>query len=186
MLLVTRDTVGSHAFARMVRSGILVELTDSAALAWDVAPTPHWRALAVQHLVPAHTVLSGLGGVWVHHGGRCPDPLIVVGKRGLHRTGVRPPRGTGTTLRFHSGKAATEEAISMASIRVATRARCAVDALRWDDHQQALPLLAALLRERHLDIAHIDQLVCSDSAVGAGYSRMASAWQALKSSVARD
>jgi len=178
MLLVTREVVGPRDYARMVRAGILAPLTPTAALPADLSPTPQWRARAVRDLVPAHTVLSGLGGLWVHEGGQCPDHLTVVGRRGLHRT-VAPDASTGPTPMFHSGSAVTELAATIEGIRVATPARCAVDALRWDDHRRALPLVARSLRARRIDASEIRRIMASDSAVGAGYSRMKSAWQAL-------
>ncbi|MEX0913895.1 MAG: hypothetical protein WDZ57_02980 [Demequina sp.] len=184
MLLVTRDAVGTRVFARMVRTGMVNELTPSVALAADVPSTPWWRALAVRPLVPAHTVLSGLGGLWVHLDGKHPDQLIVVGHRGLHRTVTRPPHGD-MSARFHSGRAVEEEAVCVAGVRVALPERCAADALRWDDHTQAVPTLAVLLRDGHLGVDTVDRMVDADSAAGAGYSRMASAWQALRHVVAR-
>lgn len=178
MVLVTRDTVGAVALRRMVAAGVLTPLTADAAIPTDVPYDPVWRALALREHVPAHTVLSGLAGLWVHCGGPCPAQVVVVGRRGLHRT-VSPARAGSPATVFHSGPAHREPSLFVAGLSTATTERCATDALRWDDHRAALPAVVEAVRTGRVCASRLADLVACESPSGARHRRLESAWQAL-------
>lgn len=179
MVMVTHETVGAAAFGRMLAAGVLTPLTSDTALPTDVPVSPATRALAVRAHVPDHTVLSGLAGLWVHGGGRCPAQVVVVGRRGLHRT-VSPTATASPTAVFHSGPAHRESPVTLAGINIATVERCAVDALRWDDHREALPAVIDAVRAGRADAPRLADLVARESPVGAGHRRLTSVWRAVR------
>lgn len=187
MLMVDVEAVGPVALNRMARDGIVVSTTDQFALPRDIEATVGIRALSISHLVPGHTVLSALTGIWVWTGGQWPGAVRVVGARGLHRVtgkvgGAEPGPGVvhgNHDVRFHSGVAWREDAQRVGAVRIAGLARCGVDALRWDDHRRAIPVVAGLVAKGAVTVADLLRERRLDSPQGAGYSRMANAWSAL-------
>lgn len=179
MLLVTSSHMGEVTFERLLRDRIVSPMTRGVALPRDVASRPGIRAHVLGTAVPQHTVVSALGGLWVHAGGIAPTALDVVGARGLHRT-VASTSTAGLAITFHSGLAATEPAHAWAGLRVASLARCGIDALRWADLALAFPAITAAVRQRHVSVADLDHAYSADDPRGQGYRRLESAWKALR------
>lgn len=180
MLLVDAESLGRVAFERMIRDGYVVPATRRFAFPVDITVTPSIRAWCVVPMIPAHTVLSGLAGLWVWHGGQWPGEVTVVGKRGLHRSVAEEiPLATSDRTRFHSGLAWHDASVPMGPIAIANPARCCSDALRWDSHKRALVAVANAVKANKVPIRAIDYEVRRDDPRGAGYGRLAEVWQLL-------
>lgn len=180
MLLVDAHAVGPVAYARLVRDGVVVPATRRFALPADVVATPGIRAWCVAPSVPGHTVLSGLAGLWVWHGGQWPGEVTVVGKRGLHRTAPDDDPGpSGERVTFHSGLAWRDPATTIGPIAVANPARCCSDALRWDPHRAAIPSVCAVITNGAVPLTAVRHEVSRDNPCGAGYARLREVWRTL-------
>ncbi len=180
MLPVSADDVGAVALARMVRDGAAEYLAPGYAAARDLPLPAPARASTLEAVVPGHTVVSGLAGLWIHRGGAAPSIVDLVGPRGLHR--AKPGADArGWTLAFHSGAAADEPWERFASLRVASPARCVADALRWADLAAAIGVTCAAIRGGDVDAADVAALVARDDPRGFGAARVRSAWAAISS-----
>jgi hypothetical protein len=164
----------------MIRDGLVTPLSPGFAAPFDLPITRADRALSLGYHVPSHTVVSGLGGLWIHLGGSRPITLDLVGVRGLHRAppGSHPP---GWTLRFHSGGAATERTETIEGVRVASAARCVVDGLRWGDLALAIPAAFRAIREGAVGRSEVTKMVGAEDPRGLGAARLRSAWAAIES-----
>jgi len=180
MILIDADAVGSVTYDRLVRDGVVVPATRRFAFPADVNPSPGIRAWCVAPSVPTHTVLSGLAGLWVWHGGSWPGEVTVVGKRGLHRAAVNHHPGPARDrVTFHSGLAWRDPATTLGPIAIASPARCCSDALRWDAHRVAIPVVARTVATGAVPLASIIAEVRRDNLRGAGYARLAQLWRVL-------
>jgi hypothetical protein len=178
---LSAEDVGPIALSRMLRDGVVAHLAPGYGMPLDLPVSPETRARTLSPVVPAHTVVSGLAGLWVRHGG--PAPLIVdlVGVRGLHR--AKPGADAkGWTLVFHSGRAALGRRDVYATVAVASSERCAADALRWRSLGAALDAVYRALRSGQVDCAATQAIVDGDDARGLGAARVRSAWEALMTS----
>ncbi|WP_430869139.1 hypothetical protein [Demequina aurantiaca] len=184
MLLVDADAVGPVEFSRLVRDGHVSAATRRFALPRDVVSTPGIRALCVSPSVPERTVLSGLAGLWVWHGGRWPGEVTVVGKRGLHRDAAGRREAGSDSVTFHSGIAWRDEPTVLGTVAIANPARCCSDALRWDAHAEAIPAIARVVARGFVRLASIEYEASRDNPRGAGYGRLSSLWQALRPALA--
>lgn len=181
MLLVDSDAVGRVAHARLLRDGVVVAATRRYSLPADVTSTSGIRAWCVGPSVPAHTVLSGLAGLWVWHGGVWPQEVTVVGKRGLHRVVTSHQPGTvRDRVTFHSGIAWMDPATRLGPVAIASAARCCSDALRWDDHRYAIPAVTRVVVNHSVPLSAIADEVARDNPCGAGYARLAQIWRELQ------
>jgi hypothetical protein len=190
MLLISTDAVGPIALSRMARDRMITPATRAVALPMDVEPSPAIRARCVEPMVPRHTALSGLAGWWVWHGGVWPGEVCVVGARGLHRTagsmtvasndesrvGVAPDREAVT---FHSGVAWRDPPLNIGSMRIATPARCCIDALRWDDHRLAIPAVSRAVAIGLISLEELEAELGRDNSQGPGFARLSNLWRAL-------
>lgn len=171
------DDVGPIALARMFRDGVVAHLAPGYGMPRDLPVSAETRARTLSPVVPAHTVVSGLAGLWVRHGGPAPSVVDLVGARGLHR--AKPGADAkGWTLAFHSGRAASGPCDVYARVAVASSERCAADALRWDDLAVTMPAVLHAVRAGRLDPAVMSELVGSDDPRGFGARRAHSAWAA--------
>jgi hypothetical protein len=144
----------------------------------DIPESSLARALCLSPVVPAHTVVSGLAGLWVRCGGDAPSVVDLVGVRGLHR--AKPGADArGWTLAFHSGGAATGPCAEIGGIVVASAERCAADALRWRDLATAIEVVFLAVRAGAVEPAAIEALVTEDDPRGYGAARARCAWGAL-------
>ena len=162
----------------MVRDGVVAGLSLDVAAPLDLPITAEDRASCLRGVVPAHTVVSGLTGLWVHVGGFRPIVIDLVGLRGLHRAppGSDPP---GWRIRFHSGPAASEPDLSLAGVRVASVERCVADGLRWAGLGEAIAATFRAVTNGSVDTEAVSALVGTTDPRGLGAMRMASAWHAI-------
>lgn len=175
--------VGSVALARMFRDGVLAPLAPRHGMPRDIPVSPEARADSLAPVVPPHTVVSGLAGLWVRYGGPAPRVVDLVGARGLHR--AKPGADSrGWALSFHSGRAATGPRDPIGGVVVANAERCAIDGLRWRDLATALEVVYLAVRAGILDPAVMDGLSSGDDARGLGAGRARSAWAALATALA--
>ena len=178
MIPLSVEDVGPVALARMLRDGVVAHLAPGYGMPLDLPVSPESRARALSPVVPAHTVVSGLAGLWVRHGGPVPPVVDLVGARGLHR--AKPGADAkGWTLVFHSGRAASEPRDVFATLAVANSERCAADALRWRSLGAAMDAVYRAVRSGQVDCAATQALVNGDDARGLGAARVRSAWEAL-------
>jgi len=175
---VSAHEVGAVALARMLRDGVLAPLSPQHGMPLDIPVSPRARASSLAPVVPAHTVVSGLAGLWVHCGGAAPSVVDLVGARGLHR--AKPGADArGWTLVFHSGGAATGPRAEIGGIVVACAERCAADALRWRDLGAAIEAVFLAVRAGLINPAAIGAVVTNDDPRGQGAARARYAWEAL-------
>lgn len=183
MIPVSSDDVGRAAFARMLRDGALSYLAPRHGMPRDLPPTPADRAATLAPVVPPHTVVSGLAGLWVRDGSEAPATVDLVGRRGLHR--AKPGADArGWRLAFHSGPAGYGGDDVVGGVRLAAPERCAADALRWGSGGVALATVYRAVRDGCVDAAAIDALVAADDPRGLGAARVRSAWEAVRSALA--
>jgi hypothetical protein len=182
--LVTRGDVGEVALNRMIRDRVVIPLAPGFAAALDLPVTRVDRAATLGDSIPGHTVVSGLAGLWVHHGGPRPIAIDLVGVRGLHRS---PPdfHPSGWRWNFHSGSAASEAVDLIGGIHVAKRERCVVDALRWDDLAAAIPAIVGALDQGSVTAPAIRARIEGEDSRGLGATRMRSAWAAIEVTLGR-
>ena len=182
MIPVSAHDVGGVALARMLRDGVLAPLAPRHGMPRDIPMSPHSRATSLAPVVPAHTVVSGLAGLWVRYGGAAPTAVDLVGARGLHR--AKPGADArGWTLVFHSGGAATGPRAEIGGIVVACGERCAADALRWRDLATAIEVVFLAVRAGAIDPAAIEAFVARDDPRGHGAACARYAWAALASAL---
>jgi hypothetical protein len=182
MIPLSVEDVGTVALARMLRDGVVAYLAPGYGMPRDLPVSAETRARTLSPVVPAHTVVSGLAGLWVRHGGPAPPIVDLVGARGLHR--AKPGADAkGWTLAFHSGRAASGQCDLYSAVAVANSARCAADALRWRDLATAMETVFRALRSGQVDCAATQAIVNGDDARGLGASRVRSAWNALVSAL---
>jgi hypothetical protein len=175
---VSAHEVGTVALARMLRDGVLAPLAPRNGMPRDIPESSLARALCLLPVVPPHTVVSGLAGLWVRFGATAPSVVDLVGVRGLHR--AKPGADArGWTLVFHSGGAATEPRAEIGGIAVASAERCAADALRWRDLATAIEVVFLAVRAGSVPPAAIAALVMEDDPRGHGAARARYAWGAL-------
>jgi hypothetical protein len=142
MLTVTRANVGSFAFERLTREGLVHAVVGDHGLPPDVCATLSLRWLLMEPWVPVHTWATGLAALWLHG---CADPPTVVdvmGARGLHR-GTPPPGSP--QLVFHSG---SSEGLLPGPVRTADATRASMDALAHSPARLALPAVYAAIAAR--------------------------------------
>lgn len=162
----------------MLRDGVLAPLAPRHGMPRDIPVSPRSRGASLAPVVPAHTVVSGLAGLWVRFGGASPSVVDLVGARGLHR--AKPGADArGWTLAFHSGGASTGARAEFGGVVVASAERCAADALRWRDLAAALEAVFRAVRAGSVDPAAIEALVAADDPRGHGAARARCAWGAL-------
>ena len=162
----------------MLRDGVLAPLAPRHGMPRDIPASPRARAASLAPVVPAHTVVSGLAGLWVRCGGAAPPIVDLVGSRGLHR--AKPGADArGWALAFHSGGASTGPRAEFGEIVVASAERCAADALRWRDLAEALEAVFRAVRAGSVDPAAIEALVATDDPRGHGAARARCAWGTL-------
>ncbi len=180
MFLVDSTALGRAGFSRMVRDGVVRPATRRFGLPLDIEVTAGVRACCVAPSVPAHTVLSGAAGLWVWHGGKWPGELTVVGERGLHR-GVADHESSPLRDRvtFHSGLAWRDGGVRVGPVAVANTARCCVDALRWDGHRNAIPVVVEAVMTGNVSLTDLQVEVGRDDPRGSGYSRLREVWRVL-------
>lgn len=176
--LISADDVGPVSLNRMTREGVLTSVGPGWGAPLDLPVIRADRARPLVGIVPSHTVVSSLAGLWIHAGGRRPRILDLVGERGLHRTppGTHPP---GWILRFHSGAAAFEPADILAGVRVAAPSRCIVDALRWGDLGVVFPVVIEALRKEIVTRDEVTDVIGRENPRGRGASRSTNAWEAI-------
>ncbi len=178
MIPVSVEDAGPVALARMLRDGVVAYLAPGYGMPRDLPLSPEVRARTLSLVVPAHTVVSGLAGLWVRHGGPAPAVVDLVGARGLHR--AKPGADArGWTLAFHSGRAAMEHRDRFSTVVVANSERCAADALRWRDLGAAMEAVYLAVRSGRVDPAATEAIVSGDDPRGSGSARVRSAWHAL-------
>lgn len=182
MIPVSARDVGSVALARMLRDGVLLPLAPRHGMPPDLPESPRQRAACLAPVVPAHTVVSGLAGLWIRCGGAAPSVVDLVGARGLHR--AKPGADArGWTLVFHSGGAASGQREEIGGIVVASAERCAADALRWRDLGTAIEAVVVAVQAERADPAGIGTLVAGDDPRGQGAARARSAWGAVSTAL---
>ena len=165
---------------RMVRDHVLVAATNRFAFPVDIDATPGVRAWCVAPVVPAHTVLSGLAGLWVWQGGAWPGVVCVVGRRGLHRAHTRIAAQAGSEpVQYHSGLAWSDAVTKASSLNLAGAARCCVDALRWEDHVKAIPAVASAVCSGRVTVGDLGYEYGRDNPHGLGYTRLRHVWREL-------
>ncbi len=175
---VSAHDVGNVALTRMLRDGVLAPLAPRHGMPRDIPESSHARAICLLPVVPAHTVVSGLAGLWVRYGGAAPSVVDLVGARGLHR--AKPGADArGWTLVFHSGGAAAGPRTEIAGIVVASEERCAADALRWRELATALRVVFLAVRAGNIEPSAIEAVVTEDDPRGHGAARARYAWGAL-------
>ncbi len=183
MILVSADDVGPVALGRMLRDGVLAFLSPRHAVPYDLPTSPDTRASTLAPVVPRHTIVSGLAGLWIRFGGSAPSVVDLVGRRGLHR--AKPGADArGWRIEFHSGGAALEARDGVRSVAVARPERCAADALRWRDAREAIPAIYRAIRRGDVDAAALDAVVERDDPRGLGAARMRSTWAAIREALA--
>lgn len=159
---------------------MVLPATRRFSLPLDVPETRGIRAWCLAPSVPESTVVSGLAGLWVWHGGRWPGDVCVVGRRGLHRVSPATVGGQERDqVTFHSGLAWVHPATQLGTVRLAHPARCSIDALRWEDHRLVIPAVVAAVRVGH--VAYVDLVAAqgADNPRGAGYARLRHVWRVL-------
>ncbi len=162
----------------MLRDGAIAYLAPRNAMPLDLPVSPDARASSLAPVVPAHTVVSGLAGLWIRRGGPAPGVVDLVGRRGLHR--AKPGADArGWTLAFHSGRAADGTTDRIGGVRVPATERCAADALRWAPAAEAIRAVYGFARDGLLDVRALDDVVRSDDPRGKGAARERSAWAAI-------
>lgn len=180
VFVVDAQLVGTVAMQRMVRDRVLVAATNRFAFPVDIEPTPGVRAWCVAPLVPAHTVLSGLAGLWVWKGGAWPGGACVVGRRGLHRANPRTTAHAGSEpVGYHSGLAWSDAATRFSTFNLASPARCCIDALRWEDHVNAIPAVASAVCGGGVTVGELGNEYGRDNPHGLGYTRLRHVWHEL-------
>lgn len=180
---MTAKDIGLVSLERMIRDRLVFPLSPGFAAPLDLPVTREDRARSLSGHVPPHTVVSGLGGLWIHAGGVRPTCLDLVGARGLHRAppGSHPP---GWILRFHSGRAAIEPPETIAGVRVASPSRCVTDGLRWGDLAEAIPSAVEAIRGGHVCRRDVTEKVRAENPRGPGAARLRSAWGAIDQTLA--
>lgn len=142
MLIVRESELGTVAYARLLREGLVHEVLGPVALPRDVTPTPALRWLLAAPYVPPHTWATGLAGLWLR--GLAPPPHVIhlAGMRGVHK--VVPPAPT-PPVEYHSGP---KIGLPVGTWRVADVSRACVDALVYESSHAAVPAAARALRLR--------------------------------------
>jgi hypothetical protein len=140
MLLVARDRVGSTAFNRLRRDGVVHDAVGGVALPFDVPATRATRIFMIAPFVPAHTWLTGLAALWCDGLASAPSVLDLAGRRGAHRT---VPSPGSPSLAFHSGW--LWGLPDAPPPRFATVTRACIDALAHSPAIDALPAVARAL-----------------------------------------
>jgi len=175
-MLVRESDCGAVAYARLVRDKVVLPLLPDVALPRDIPDSPGMRALALAPYLPNHGVLSGLAGLWVHGCGVAPGSLLLVGERGTHRrstVGVHARHH----LNWHAGAAFVEARASFALPDIARAARCAADALRWEEADEAVHRVAEAIEAGMVAAVDVRRVVEGDSDRGRGYLDMVAAWR---------
>jgi len=142
MLVVREADVGTVAYARLMREGLVHEVLGPVALPRDVTSTPALRWLLAAPYVPPHTWATGLAALWLRGLAPPPQTINLVGLRGLHK--VIPPAST-PPVAYHSGP---RVGLPAGAWRVADVSRACVDALFYESAQSAIPVVARALRLR--------------------------------------
>ncbi len=176
--MIRRTQVGPVAYGRMTRDRIVHPLLPGIAVPLDIPDVPGVRALALAPLIPRHTVVSGLAGLWVRHGEPFTTTIDVVGARGLHRT-VNPEPTSALSVRFHSGNAINDALDTFSNVGVAPTPRCLVDAMRWAPAPLSIAATTQAVQSNHVTVADIQRCLARDDPRGAGYRRLESLWAAL-------
>ena len=142
MLLVDRAAVGTAAFARLQRDGLIHEVVGPRALPLDIPSTRGTRWAVVETFVPRDAWLTGLAALWIE--GICAPPwsLDIAGPRGRHTTAATE---TAPTLVMHSGSAGIPP-VGARGPRTTGVTRACLDALMHSPAVDALPAVASALR----------------------------------------
>jgi len=157
MLFVYKDQVGSTAFARLQRDGLVHTRLGSVALPADVPSTRALRLQLIAPLVPQHTWLTGLAALWLEGLAPSPSALDLAGPRGTHRTLAVPGS---PPLAFHSGW--LWGLPDAPSPRAATVTRACLDALTHSSVRAALP---AVMRALGAGATSVNDLVTGVHAI---------------------
>ena len=175
-LVVTPAVLGVGAFARLVRDGVVRELSTGSAAPHVLAALPLVRAASLAHFVPARGALTGLAALWVH-GWRSRHPLctpITIAAP----TGVRLSEPAGALVRWravtHDGSLAHSR--SLAGVAVADPAAALAMALSHDALADAIPAAWWALRTDSALATQVDKLLPKR---GPSARRAASAWRAV-------
>lgn len=137
MLLVTTDTVGAAAYARMVREGVIAPVLAGVAIPRDIALTPALRHHALAAVVPQDAQATALAALWAHGCAPVPDVIDLRCHARQHSAGSLP--GPPTIVHVVHG----HEHGTMAP--VADVAQAASDALRWSPLALAVPAVLCAL-----------------------------------------
>lgn len=137
MLLVTADTVGAAAYARMVREGVIAPVLAGVALPRDIVLTPALRHHALAAVVPWDAQATALAALWAH--GCAPVPEVI----DLRCHARQDPSGSlpGPPRIVHVVKGRQDGAVEP----VAAVAQACSDALRWSPLALAVPAVLCAL-----------------------------------------
>ncbi|PFG33074.1 hypothetical protein ATL42_0934 [Sanguibacter antarcticus] len=136
----SRESLGSQAWAAMVRDGDIVELWDGHGLPAGLAATPELRARSLVHQVPRDVIVGRRTAAWVHTGTPRPVHLSVL----YEPRGYRPRNTTG--LELSQASVRPWEVVMIGGLRVTDPARTALDVATWADPDEATAILVCLLR----------------------------------------
>ncbi|WP_062073043.1 hypothetical protein [Demequina sediminicola] len=145
MWSVTEEDIGTSAWNRFLKDGVIKPLGPTIALPYDITPTPALRRFATSQHVPVNMSLSGTGALWVRFGGEAPAVLdVCVPARRHIRQGSRgwPIRlhySTRPLSRVRGARNAMIASSPQDGHAVESAPRAVVDALRWAPLEEAVP-----------------------------------------------
>lgn len=167
MLLVTADTVGAAAYARMLREGVIAPVLAGVALPRDIVLTPALRRHALAAMVPQHAQATALAALWAH--GCAPVPEVI-DLRCLTRESAPAPL-PGPLRIVHVVQGRQDGAVAP----VADVAQASSDALRWSPLTLAVPAVLCAL-----DAGLVTGAQLRASAVGGDHEGLAAVEEAVR------
>lgn len=183
MMLIDRAAVGTGAYARMVRDGVVVPLDRHCGHPADIAPSPVVRAAALAHAVTTHGALSGLAALWVYGwraGWPPPGEIEVAVARGSHPD---PPCAFAPGVwRFVTETNARRSARSVGQVRVVSPAHATAAALMRAPLEAAIPAAAWALSQRLVSRESVRSAIASGPR-GPAARRGQAAWEAVSAAL---
>lgn len=174
MLFVDRGRIGSVAFARLEREGVIHDVMGAWGLPADIASTRALRAHRVYPLIPHNAWLTGLAALWIDGFASAPPVLDLVAGRGAHRI---PPAPGSPPLRLHTGSLLGVP--DAGSPRVVQLTRACLDALWHCEPQKVLPAIASALRAQAISSSKLLEMLDALDVRAAGRRRVRSLVLAL-------
>ena len=155
MLTVSRSDVGSIAFERMARDGLVHEVLGAHALPADVRASRALRAHLLRPWVPDNVWVTGLAALWLYGFAPTPPRIDLAGPRSMHHLVAAPGS---PPLAFHGGSL-DGLPLHDAPPKAATVTRACLDALGHNSPAQALPATASALRRRATSIRDLRRML---------------------------